>query len=501
MPGYLDNTDHKSYRGSLPIIPIDHHKIGSKETTRLEGIAARLLRNEPALSVTDVFGPGVSSGLTNGPALIIANQQDAGLTSLAQPDIYDYRLSALAGDNDHVVIAGRRNLSFEAYRRDILKLGAIKVHTVAPSVRLDTPFSNRCLEDIGLLDDLAKIARQTGQMTIMPYLGSGKIWQLAMKLAQASKSTIKIAAPPPRLTRRVNDKIWFGQRVIEVLGKQARPSLYSAYGPAALAGKVASLARNNEQVVVKVPQASGSAGNFCYTSKQIRDLSLQALRQQLVDLLNAHGWDGRYPLLVEVWDCAVISSPSAQMWIPEKTDGLPIIEGLFQQVVEGPAGEFTGAVAANLPENLAYQLVDGAFRLAFLFQQLGYFGRCSFDTVLFGKDYANAKLHWIECNGRWGGVSIPMTLANRLTGNWHEKPFALVHKSSLSYKKRSFDEILQLADKLLYRPGRTKEGIVLLTPNDLERGQGLHMIALANSIEAAKALASRATQTLTGTGH
>src|SRR5690606_34224305 len=67
-----------------------------------------------------------------------------------------------------------------------------------------------------------------------------------------------------------------------------------------------------------------------------------------------------------------------------------------------------------------------AVLLASLFQQLGYFGRCSFDTILVGPDPATAEVHWAECNGRGGGTSIPMTLVNRLTGDWAETPLAVV---------------------------------------------------------------------------
>ena len=40
----------------------------------------------------------------------------------------------------------------------------------------------------------------------------------------------------------------------------------------------------------------------------------------------------------------------------------------------------------------------------------------SLDALLTGQDMSNAELHWIECNGRWGGVSIPMTAARNLPG-------------------------------------------------------------------------------------
>lgn len=52
--------------------------------------------------------------------------------------------------------------------------------------------------------------------------------------------------------------------------------------------------------------------------------------------------------------------------------------------------------------------------LAFLYQCLGYVGRCSFDAILCGTDVDTAQLKYVECNGRWGGTSIPMQLVSRV---------------------------------------------------------------------------------------
>ena len=62
--------------------------------------------------------------------------------------------------------------------------------------------------------------------------------------------------------------------------------------------------------------------------------------------------------------------------------------------------------------------------LATVFQHLGYVGRCSFDLVLIGDSIETADFQFIECNGRWGGTSLPMTLMNRMFGDWSAQPFA-----------------------------------------------------------------------------
>jgi hypothetical protein len=185
--------------------------------------------------------------------------------------------------------------------------------------------------------------------------------------------------------------------------------------------------------------------------------------------------------MVGVWDCAVLGSPSVQTWIPRLEDGLPAIEGIFDQVVEGEAGEFVGAVPSGVPAQWQRRLAHDAMLLACLFQRLGYFGRCSFDAVLTGEHYDAAVVHWIECNGRWGGTSVPMTLANRLVGDWGSRCFMIVQRSGLRIRRCDVSRALDLLGPLLYRSGKTIGGVVLLTPGGLETGTGLHFLLLGTS--------------------
>src|SRR5690606_17302709 len=113
--------------------------------------------------------------------------------------------------------------------------------------------------------------------------------------------------------------------------------------------------------------------------------------------------------------------PSVQLWIPprpaaeEGAPADPVVEGVFTQLL-GSAGEFMGGAPSRLPAAVQARLAQEAVYLGGLLQALGYVGRCSLDAILVGDDPHGATPHWIECNGRWGGMSIPMTLANRLVG-------------------------------------------------------------------------------------
>ena len=156
------------------------------------------------------------------------------------------------------------------------------------------------------------------------------------------------------------------------------------------------LARRHDRLVVKVPDSAGSQGNIVLSSEDVLARAPEQLRDWLIRILGSLSWDGEFPLLVGVWDSPTLASPSVQIWIPARADGLPVIEGVFQQTVEGRQGMFVGAAPAELPQCWMDRLADEAMRIAVLLQAIGYYGRCSFDSVLAGRTLDGAELHWIE---------------------------------------------------------------------------------------------------------
>jgi hypothetical protein len=335
-------------------------------------------------------------------------------------------------------------------------------------------------------------------LTVVPHIGTESAWLLAAAVAEQSRRPVRVAAPPPRLTRRVNDKVWFSHRVNEVLGPRALPAFHAVFGPAALAAHVRHLALLSERVVIKVPDSSGSAGNLTLGSSAIKHLSAASLSARLIEMLKELGWKDMYPLLVEIWDTTVHASPSVQVWIPDRRDGPPIVEGIFEQCVTGPKGEFIGSVPATIADHWIALVGNEALMLATLFQYLGYFGRCSFDAVIASSRSSPAALHWLECNGRWGGVSVPMTLANRLTAGKCRDNLVVVQLDHAKFQPRQFLSALRVLEALLYRVAKSSEGVVLVSPFGIEHGTGIHLISLAENIDRAKYLADQATRVLTG---
>ncbi len=206
-------------------------------------------------------------------------------------------------------------------------------------------------------------------------------------------------------------------------------------------------------------------------------------------MLTKIGWGNEYPLLVEIWDTPVLANPSVQI--------APILEGVFEQVVTGPNGEFVGSRPPTFPQSWNTRISEEALRIAILFQHLGYFGRCSFDAVIAGRDYANAVLHWLECNGRWGGVSIPMTLANRLNSG-RRCDFVVIQLDKVSFQPCEFSAALSRLASVLYCTGQNPEGVVLISPLGIERGSAVQLMAFANRVDRAESLAEHATTILMG---
>lgn len=487
-------------RPSLPIVAGLSVELAESDRQTIRRLARRLRSEEPALTTTDPFGPFVKQGIGGGPAILLEDHSAIALADKYGDSCLEYRTLFLADDGDIMVVGGSRDPAFEQYALGLLGLSHVDVFCPQrDGSGLHRSLADRCIFDSSVFSMLAEEARHAGGITLLPYMGTGHVWALGCAIAKEAKRTVHIAAAAPRLVRRVNDKLWFAQRVTELLGHRALPKTLPAYGPAALSGQVHTLLRDSDRVVVKLPDSSGAEGNLVLDATSLRDLPHEQLHRRLVGLLHTLGWRDGYPLAVGVWDSPVCDSPSAQIWIPKLEDGPPVVQAIFSQVVAGERGEFVGATASDLPDSWQQHLAREALLLSSLFQELGYFGQCSFDAIIAGRDLDRAQLHWIECNGRWGGVSIPLIMANRLNGNWQERPFVIVQKTRRTARRfESFSSVLSVLEDVLYDARTGRAGVVPLTPSCFVDGTGVHFIAFGQNIAQAKAISDRAADLLSG---
>jgi hypothetical protein len=484
-----------SGRRAVPVVRALDVALPPGESERLSAIAAKILRNEPSLSRTDMFGPSVFAGLTEAPALLLGDQREIGLHHALPEQTLEHRIALLAGAGDWLALE-RDCPAYERYVAGLLGLGGLQVIALGPPPPgRAIAVANRCREAAPILGRLVAAARDAGSFQLIPHIGAGSAWTLAGAIGTEAGGRVAVAAAPPRLTRRVNDKIWFANRVREVLGPEALPPTFAAFGPAAVAAKIARIARQAEKVIVKTPDSAGSMGNVAIDSALIGQMGLKRLRDLVLAMLRGRGWTGRFPLLIGVWEVSARASPSVQLWIPSPGQGGPVIEGLFEQRVSGPEAGFIGAVPARLPEEIAGRIAGEALRLSTLFQTLGYFGRCSFDCLVTGSADGPGGIRWIECNGRWGGVSVPMTLANRLFGSHAGRGFVIIQNAELELAVNGTEAALERLGTLLLRRGES-EGVAPLSAGGFERGAGLYLLAVAATQARAEDLAAEAVDRL-----
>lgn len=452
------------------------HKNGAMPlcTKQPTDIACQLLRDEPALLSSLDFGASVKQGGGKGPSLLIGDQSEIPLLTDDTDGFLDHRMALLAQPGD-IVLVRRREPDFEHYLAQYL--GISDVTFVAGNQDDARPLALQARTSDRLLKASVNTARASGGLTIKSYLTTGHSWRLAQTIGEAADCCVHVYGPSPRVVRRANDKLWFAQLARQVIGRDATPPTMAAFGPAGAAGLVKRIAANNRQVIVKVPDSAGSAGNVRLDSAAVERMSLHALRRFLLARLRATGWDDTYPILVGVWDENVVCSPSVQLWIPAVSDAPPTVDRIFEQRVTGPAAGFVGGVPSDLPGHIQSQLRSEAVRIAAVLQQLGYFGRCSLDAVLCQDKLQPPQIHWIECNGRWGGVSIPMTASQQLTG---QDPAIAIAQEVLPAMQMDTPALIRPLQDLLFDIGKRQVGIIVSSPPGRPQGMLLNLLAIAD---------------------
>lgn len=474
-------------------LPIIEHVVADPPHALLrqaEELAETLKRERPELKIPEDFRPLVPREIDDGPVLHIDDlseirRSDSGGTT----GFYQDRARLRAGDGDFVVSCEEMTLGYEDYCRDVLDLGAPRwIRPAKPHVPLH--IAEACWEDETTRRFLLGEVRQGRLKALHPHMGTLPVWELAHLLSLETGCPLSVIAPPPAVARWANDKIAFAFAVSRLFGEQAVPRTKSAWNLAMVSKRVQEMAGDTKRIGLKLPNSVGGAGNLIIDSDSYRGRSLHAIHDMLAEQFAANNWDDSSEILIDCWETDVLSSPSCQMWIPPEEQGEPIVEGVFVQDVTDDRGTFVGNMMAQLPSDVTQEIVDRSFILARLFQRLGYVGRCSFDLILAGESPERGRLEFIECNGRWGGASLPMTLMNRLFGDWMRQPYATHDCLHEGLNRFSFQDLVTgWSDDLFDR--RTGRGrLILMTPGKIRHRSGVSVIALADDWNEAARIAS-----------
>ena len=245
----------------------------------LQQIARSIKQDEPALTVLSPYAPDMHGDILDAPSLVIEDHGSIRLFEHSGNEAYSYRALLLAGDGDLIAIGTSRQQEFEAYCRDYLGLGSPQVLVPEPAGG-DDSLATCCRKDTAFVAKAVAHAEAHGGLNILPYMGTWPVWELAGTIARRCGAPLRVIAPPPQVTRRVNDKIWFAQLLQAMFGPTSIPPTREADNFSRLCRLALELANTHAGIAIRLPNSASSAGNLVLEAAALRAMSLQAGNQQ-----------------------------------------------------------------------------------------------------------------------------------------------------------------------------------------------------------------------------
>ena len=324
---------------------------------------------------------------------------------------YQHRARVRAGNGDLFVAVTQPSQGYEDYCRTSLGLGSPDF-LLAEGEDHGFAVASACVSGRSY-DAIVNRAGKAGGLLVHPYMAIAEVWDLAAKVAESSGVRVEVIGPPPPVLWVANDKAALTEVVSLVLSEDWIVETYAAIEPTAMAESLGRLAHSSAKVGMKRARCASGLGNAVFDAAPLRQLGPDGLLAEVEGFLDRTEWPGDEEILVVAWeetDC----SPSSQTWIPPLGVGPPIVEGVYEQLLEGDNKVFVGSRPSTLRQAVNDAVASASLRVAEGLQALGYVGRCSFDFILLGDPSGDFHLKVTECNGRWGGTSTPMHLVDRV---------------------------------------------------------------------------------------
>ena len=331
------------------------------------------------------------------------------LADIAGIEEYQHRGRLRAGDGDIYVTVTPAGEGYESYCRHTLRMGHPE-HLVADPLGPAIAVARSC--KVGAAHArLVEATRESGGLTIHPYMGIEDVWELAAVLSVDSHSPVRVIAPPPPVTWIANDKATFGELVARVLGREALVETRISGELTTIESDLRALSAKYPRVGLKRTRCASAMGNAVFSSRDLH--SDRAISIAVREFLERTEWPEGEDVLTVAWLDTELS-PSTQVWIPPLRLGEPRLDGIYEQILKGEEKVFVGSRPSTLPDAVNQELGTAARMLATALQELGYVGRCSFDHLVTGDIHGDFQVLFTECNGRWGGTSTPMSLLDRI---------------------------------------------------------------------------------------
>ena len=331
------------------------------------------------------------------------------LIDIAGVEEYQHRGRLRAGDGDVYVTVTPAAMGYETYCQERLRMGA-PTHLVADPVGPPIAVARACSRG-PTLERLVEIARAAGGMMIHPYMGIEDVWDLAARLSVDSHAPVHVLAPPPPVTWIANDKALFDELVARVAGRHALMETRIARDAEGIRTNLQAIASRHDRVGLKRTRCASAMGNAVFDSQDV--VGEREALAAVEGFLERTQWPNGEEVLAVAW-LETDLSPSTQLWIPPVGRGEPVLEGIYEQILNGEEKMFVGSRPSTLPMAVNERLGSYALMVGAALQELGYVGRCSFDHLVTGDVDGEFEVVFTECNGRWGGTSTPMSLLDRL---------------------------------------------------------------------------------------
>ncbi len=410
---------------------------------------------------------------------------------------YQHRARVRAGDGDLFAAGTTPAEGYEDYCRETLGLGSpefLQATDEDPSA-----VARACLTP-EILDHLSHRAREAGGMVIHPYMSIQSVWKLADQVAGLSGSPVQVLGAPPPVLWIANDKARLSRLVEDTLGADWIVETHRHAHPEELAETLGDMARRHDWVGMKRTRCASAMGNLVLDARELRAATDQERFQTVERFLERTQWCGTEEVLVVEWRQTDLS-PSTQLWIPPKGQGLPLLEGVYEQLLEGPEKVFLGSRPSTLPAPLNRAIGDASVQVCTALQELGYVGRCSFDFIVSGDVDGDFHAQITECNGRWGGTSTPMHLVDRLTGDPARRPSYVATDTYLPEELigMDFPELKRRLRSELFDATTGQGRFVLYNVGPLKERGKFDVIALGESPDEARQVLEELLPELLGT--
>lgn len=390
---------------------------------------------------------------------------------------YQHRARVRAGAGDLFASVVQVAHGYEAYCRDTLQLGDPEFLLTEPVGGL-MEVARSC--GFGRTHDrLVEVARDAGGLVIHPYMSITDTWELAEKLARDSGTPVYVHGPTPLPLWVANDKATLTELARRAAGDDFVVETAERFTALEMAIALSDFAERYERVGLKRTRCASAMGNMVFDSATVRTWDRTQTVTEVESFLGHTEWDGKEQVLIVPWVNTDLS-PSTQLWLPEKGKGLPIVEGIYEQLLVGPEKVFLGSRPSRLPAALEETLADASILVAAGLQELGYVGRCSFDFIVDGDPESDFRAYFTECNGRWGGTSTPMRLLDRLFPQGRPKYRAqdYVHEKLVGMP---FTEVLERVGDLAYDARSGKGRFVFYNVGPLAGSGKIDVISLADT--------------------